>query len=395
MPRSASRSRPTRCVASADATHDALGGAGPVAARAARATTSRVPRCSCAPSSRAPRPSCSAGDGSTRGVRRGIRAPRCRTSRATRRSCRRSWRACSRPPSATRSSRPRSRRSTRCSSAGRRSRSRLAERAAALGARVVRTYGSSETAGGCVYDGAPDRRHARAHRRRASSSSSAPMLADGLPRRPRAHGGRLHDRRPTARRWYRTGDLGELTRRRTTAGARPRRQRDHLGRREGRARRGRARRARGRRLRARRSSSRCADRRVGRARSGRGRAVTRATRHPPCRRSRTATDAAASPPPPGPCASWSSTGCRCSPRASPTGARSCLVAASRAVRPRRTRGRRAALSPLATRGRELAWCRGTPETPAHQSRRRQEPCDVRQVRQPRASGSGRSRPRRS
>ncbi|BDZ54400.1 hypothetical protein GCM10025870_14730 [Agromyces marinus] len=31
----------------------------------------------------------------------------------------------------------------------------LVERAAALGARVHRTYGSSETAGGCVYDGTP------------------------------------------------------------------------------------------------------------------------------------------------------------------------------------------------------------------------------------------------
>ena len=31
----------------------------------------------------------------------------------------------------------------------------LAARAAAAGARIVRTYGSSETAGGCVYDGVP------------------------------------------------------------------------------------------------------------------------------------------------------------------------------------------------------------------------------------------------
>ena len=42
----------------------------------------------------------------------------------------------------------------------------LRERAADLGIAVTRTYGSSETSGGCVYDGVADRHHHRACRRR-------------------------------------------------------------------------------------------------------------------------------------------------------------------------------------------------------------------------------------
>ena len=84
----------------------------------------------------------------------------------------------------------------------------LVERAAALGAVVHRTYGSSETAGGCVYDGMPlpgvgvrivD----------GEVQLSGAMLASGY----------LDDPERTAvafttdadgTRWYRTGDLGEL-----------------------------------------------------------------------------------------------------------------------------------------------------------------------------------------
>ncbi|WP_438854789.1 AMP-binding protein [Agromyces sp. M3QZ16-3] len=84
----------------------------------------------------------------------------------------------------------------------------LVERAAALGARVHRTYGSSETAGGCVYDGIPlpgvDVRIVDGEVQLAGR-----MLAEGY----------LDDPERTARafavdadgrRWYRTGDLGSL-----------------------------------------------------------------------------------------------------------------------------------------------------------------------------------------
>ncbi|WP_369816500.1 AMP-binding protein [Agromyces sp. Root81] len=84
----------------------------------------------------------------------------------------------------------------------------LVERAAELGARVHRTYGSSETAGGCVYDGIPlpgvgvrivDR----------EVQLSGPMLANGYlddPERTEA----AFTTDADGSRWYRTGDLGEL-----------------------------------------------------------------------------------------------------------------------------------------------------------------------------------------
>lgn len=78
-----------------------------------------------------------------------------------------------------------------------------------LGVRITRTYGSSETAGGCVYDGrALDDVAIRIVD--GGVELSGPMLADGY----------LGDPERTAAafttdaggvRWYRTGDLGELT----------------------------------------------------------------------------------------------------------------------------------------------------------------------------------------
>lgn len=84
----------------------------------------------------------------------------------------------------------------------------LRERAAELGARIVRTYGSSETAGGCVYDGVP------LHGVHVAAVGgelriAGPMLAEGY----------LGDDELTERvfvrdddgtRWYRTGDAGAI-----------------------------------------------------------------------------------------------------------------------------------------------------------------------------------------
>ncbi|OAN35232.1 AMP-binding protein [Microbacterium sp. H83] len=82
----------------------------------------------------------------------------------------------------------------------------LRERADALGVRLVRTYGSTETSGGCVYDGIPlDSVGVRAVA--GELRIAGPMLADGY----------LGDGELTARmfshdehgiRWYHTGDLG-------------------------------------------------------------------------------------------------------------------------------------------------------------------------------------------
>lgn len=82
----------------------------------------------------------------------------------------------------------------------------LRERAEDLGVRLVRTYGSTETSGGCVYDGRPlDGVAVRVVD--GELRIAGPMLADGY----------LDDEALTARtfhrdahgiRWYRTGDLG-------------------------------------------------------------------------------------------------------------------------------------------------------------------------------------------
>lgn len=84
----------------------------------------------------------------------------------------------------------------------------LAARAAAAGARIVRTYGSSETAGGCVYDGIP-LAGAAVRIDDGEVQLSGPTLADGY----------LGDdalttdafvRDADGTRWYRTGDLGTV-----------------------------------------------------------------------------------------------------------------------------------------------------------------------------------------
>ncbi len=84
----------------------------------------------------------------------------------------------------------------------------LLARAAAAGIRVTRTYGSSETCGGCVYDGVPVG-SAQMRIVDGEVELAGPMLAEGY----------LGDEERTAtrfavddgQRWYRTGDLGTIT----------------------------------------------------------------------------------------------------------------------------------------------------------------------------------------
>ncbi|MFC9558673.1 AMP-binding protein [Agromyces sp. NPDC056965] len=84
----------------------------------------------------------------------------------------------------------------------------LAARADELGVRIIRTYGSSETAGGCVYDGRPlDGVGVRIVD--GLVELSGPMLAEGYLGAPERTAATFStDRRGT--RWYRTGDLGDL-----------------------------------------------------------------------------------------------------------------------------------------------------------------------------------------
>lgn len=80
------------------------------------------------------------------------------------------------------------------------------ERAQDAGVRVVRTYGSTETSGGCVYDGVP-LRGVGLRITRGEVEVSGPTLADGY-----LGAGELTDasffRDPDGTRWYRTGDAG-------------------------------------------------------------------------------------------------------------------------------------------------------------------------------------------
>ncbi|WP_111467089.1 AMP-binding protein [Microbacterium suaedae] len=84
----------------------------------------------------------------------------------------------------------------------------LRERAIALGARVVRTYGSTETSGGCVYDGVP-LGGVRVEAPEGELRISGPTLADGYlgdPERTKT----VFVTDPAGSRWYRTGDAGSV-----------------------------------------------------------------------------------------------------------------------------------------------------------------------------------------
>ncbi|WP_373683845.1 AMP-binding protein [Microbacterium sp. 18062] len=81
------------------------------------------------------------------------------------------------------------------------------ERAAELGARIVRTYGASETSGGCVYDGVP-LEGVEARIEDGELQLRGPMLADGYLGEPeRTDAVFLRD--ADGARWYRTGDAAE------------------------------------------------------------------------------------------------------------------------------------------------------------------------------------------
>ncbi|MGA0568416.1 AMP-binding protein [Rathayibacter sp. KR2-224] len=88
----------------------------------------------------------------------------------------------------------------------------LRQRALDAGLRIVRTYGSSETAGGCVYDGVPIGT-VRAREADGRIELAGPVLAEGyLDADGRIDTKRTHAAFHTAdgARWYRTGDLGSV-----------------------------------------------------------------------------------------------------------------------------------------------------------------------------------------
>ena len=82
----------------------------------------------------------------------------------------------------------------------------LRERAADAGARIVRTYGSTETCGGCVYDGAP-LDGVRLRVLDGEVQITGPMLADGYLGEP-DRTAVVFPTDPDGTRWYRTGDAG-------------------------------------------------------------------------------------------------------------------------------------------------------------------------------------------
>ncbi len=82
----------------------------------------------------------------------------------------------------------------------------ILERAQDAGARIVRTYGSTETSGGCVYDGTPlaGSRSASATARCRSPGRRSPTAISASRRRRMPSFRRDAD----GTRWYRTGDAG-------------------------------------------------------------------------------------------------------------------------------------------------------------------------------------------
>lgn len=84
----------------------------------------------------------------------------------------------------------------------------LYERAGDAGVRVVRTYGASETSGGCVYDGVP-LEGVRLRIERGEVQVAGPTLADGYLGDPSRTAAAFASDADGVR-WYRTGDAGLL-----------------------------------------------------------------------------------------------------------------------------------------------------------------------------------------
>lgn len=84
----------------------------------------------------------------------------------------------------------------------------VSDRALELGAKLVRTYGSTETSGGCVYNGVPFETVA-ARTVNGELQLSGPVLADGYLGDPElTNAAFIRDEQGV--RWYRTGDLGSI-----------------------------------------------------------------------------------------------------------------------------------------------------------------------------------------
>jgi o-succinylbenzoate---CoA ligase len=83
----------------------------------------------------------------------------------------------------------------------------LLERARELGLRIIRTYGSTETCGGCVYDGVPIGT-TQMDVVDGQVEVAGPMLADGYLGDPARTEDSFYSRDGT--RWYRTGDIGAI-----------------------------------------------------------------------------------------------------------------------------------------------------------------------------------------
>ena len=143
-------------TASADATHDALGGPGrwllalPTTHIAGLQVLVRSLRAGLEPAVRRHRSAAFTAAAFAEAVRRDGRRRRPST-RTTPHSCPRSCSGCSTTVQASR----RCGSSTRCWSAGQRRRRPCWRARADAGVTVVRTYGMTETCGGCVYDGVP------------------------------------------------------------------------------------------------------------------------------------------------------------------------------------------------------------------------------------------------
>lgn len=84
----------------------------------------------------------------------------------------------------------------------------LVDRALGLGLTLIRTYGSSETSGGCVYDGVPIGT-AVARVRHGEIELAGPMLAEGYLGDPARTDAAFSVDGGT--RWYRTGDFGTVS----------------------------------------------------------------------------------------------------------------------------------------------------------------------------------------